>query len=417
MKTLKNIFKNKELRIKILITLSLLLIYKIGTILKLPTVGNISNTDTSSLIILMNYVSGSFLEKFSLFSLGITPYITASIVVQLLGMGVIPAFERWRNEGESGHKKTEKATYIAAIILALIEAIVLTNTFNSSYSALKNNSTLNFILTAGMLFMGSLLTLLIARIIDRKGIGNGASLIIFTGIVSRIFYDIYLTAKDMININQIYTIGLFILYILFFILIMGLIIFIDKSVRKIKIEYSKQSNEFSNNQSTIPIKVNIASVIPVIFTVSILSGFAFIGAFTKINIFNNIADYNSLLGYIVYIILILLFSVFYGKEVYNAKTISDNLRKSNAVIQGKLPGNDTERYLDKIINHMTIFGGISLIIIASIPILVTAITHSNYNLTLGGTSMMILSGVAIETMSEIKARIKTIKTKKQSLFD
>lgn len=140
MKTIKNIFKNKELRNKIFITILMLVIFKVGTTIKIPTVGKISDMSQSSLLVLMNYVSGSYLEKFTLFSLGITPYITASIVIQLLGMGVIPAFERWRKEGEKGQKKTEKATLIGACILSVIEAIVLTLVFKNSYNVIKDNS-------------------------------------------------------------------------------------------------------------------------------------------------------------------------------------------------------------------------------------------------------------------------------------
>lgn len=418
MKTIKGIIKNKELRTKILITISILMLYKIGTIIKIPTVGEISETiGQSSLLVLMNYVSGSYLGKFTLFSLGITPYITASIIIQLLGMGVVPAFERWKKEGEKGQKKTEKATFITSVVLSLIEAILLTLVFKNSYNLIKDNSILNTILTAMFLFGGSLLTLLMARVITRKGIGNGASLIIFTGIVSRLGMDIYWTARDLINPDKLWTIALFVLYILFFLLIMGLVIFIDKSVRKIKIEYAKQSNEYSNRQTTMPIKLFLGGVIPVIFTISIMTGFLYLGHFTNISFFSNIGSYENIGGYLVYIFLIMFFTIYYGKEVYNAKTISDNIKKSNAVIQGKLPGKDTEQYLESIITHMAIFGGIALIIIASIPILVSVISNTSLNLTLGGTSIMIVSGVAIETMNEIKAKITTIQSKKLSLFD
>lgn len=417
MKTIKNIFKNKELRNKIFITILMLVIFKVGTTIKIPTVGKISDMSQSSLLVLMNYVSGSYLEKFTLFSLGITPYITASIVIQLLGMGVVPAFERWRKEGEKGQKKTEKATLIGACILSVIEAIVLTLVFKNSYNVIKDNSVINTILTAVFLMGGSLLTLLLAKIIDKKGIGNGASLIIFTGIVSRIGYDIYWTATDIIKPDKLWTIGIFALYLLFFILIMGLIIFFDKSVRKIKIEYAKQSNEYSNKQSTMPIKLFLGGVIPVIFTVSIMTGFAYLGIYSKINFFSKLANYNTVIGYIFYISLILFFAIYYGKEMFNPKTIADNISKSNTVVQGKLPGADTEKFLDRVVTHMALFGGIALVLVASVPILVTLVTHANYNLTLGGTGMMIISGVAIETMSEIKAKITTIKTKKQSLFE
>ena len=413
---IKNIIKNKELRNKIILTFTILLIYKIGTTIKLPTVNNSVDAVSNSVLNLMNYVSGSFLEKFTMFSLGITPYITASIAVQLLGMGVIPALERWKKEGEKGTKKTEKLTFIVSVILALIESILLTLVFKGQYEALKDDSIITFILTASLLFMGSLITLLMARIITKKGIGNGASLIIFTGIISRLGYDIYWTGYNMITNNPI-TILYYVLYLLFFVLLIAGIVFIEKSVRKIKIEYSKQSATFMSSQSNIPLKVNLGGVIPIIFTVSILTGFAYLGYFLNNDILKNMANYNDILGYLIYISLIMLFSIYYGKELYNAKTISDNLNKSNAVIQGKLPGKETEKYLDKTITHMTIIGGICLIVIASIPVLISSFTNTTYNLTLGGTSIMIMAGVATETMSEIKAKIKTVKTKKQSLFD
>lgn len=418
MKTIKNIFKNKELRFKILLTLSLLIIFKIGTIVKIPTIGNISTMENNSILLLMNYISGSYLGKFTIFSLGITPYITASIAIQLLGMGVIPGLERWKNEGESGRKKTEKLTFIVSCFLALIESVLLTYVFQAQYKVLADSNLIGFVLTSGTLFIGSIIVLLIARIITRKGIGNGSSLIVFMGIVSRLGYDIYWTAKDIIKGSNLFpTISLFVIYLLFFILVIALVVFIDKSVRKIKIEYTKQSREFSNNQSSIPLKVNLSSVIPIIFTVSILTGFAYLGTFTNIKIFNIISDYQNIYGYLIYVFLIIFFAMYYTKELYNPKTISENTRKSNAVIQGKLPGIQTEKYLNEVITHMALFSGISLVIIASLPILISVITKTSFNLALGGTSVMILAGVAIETMSEIRAKVKTIKSEKLSLFD
>jgi preprotein translocase subunit SecY len=418
MKTIKNILKNKELRNKIFITIFVLMLYKIGTMIKLPTIGTISEQiSNASILTLMNYVSGSYLGKFTLFSLGITPYITASIIIQLLGMGVIPAFERWRKEGEKGQQKTKKATMIAAIVLSIIESIILTLVFKNTYNVIKDNSIINTILTAVFLIMGSLLTLFMSRIIDRKGIGNGASLIIFTGIVSRLGIDIYWTAYNIIDFKNLWSIGLFALYLLFFLIIMALVIFIDKSVRKIKIEYAKISNEYSNRQSTMPIKLFLGGVIPVIFTISIMTGFLYLGKFTNIKVFTELGNYQNIYGYLMYAFLIMFFTIYYGKEVFNAKIISDNIKKSNAVVQGKLPGKSTEEFINRIVTHMAIFGGIALVLIASIPILVSLISNTTFNLTLGGTSIMIVAGVAIETMSEIRAKITTIQSKKLSLFD
>lgn len=422
---MKAILKNKDLRIKILITLAMLVLFKIGTMITIPTV-NLSGVTSNNWLTMMNYLSGSYLGKFTLLSLGLSPYITASIVIQLLGMGVVKPFERWKEEGEAGKKKTDKATEVLAIFLSIIEAIILVWTFQNNYNVLKSSTTLSYVITAGILILGSILTIIMAKIITKKGIGNGSSLIIFAGIASRVGYDIYWTAKDIININSgvktaLLTIGAFALYMLFFLLIIGLIVFFDKSVKKIKIQYSTQSSEFAEKESTIPIKVNIAGVIPVIFTVSIMTGITFLGVFTKFDFLTKLGNYQNLMGIIFYIFLIMFFTKFYASEIFKAETIAKNIKKSNAVVVGKLPGNETEEYLKKIISDMSIVGGLALALIALIPIITSLITTNLFNLTLnltlGGTSMMIIAGVACETVEQIKAKLKTVKSTDKKLFD
>lgn len=411
----------KKLIVKILITLGILILYKIGTMIQIPTVYNIEIIGSNNFLVMMNYLSGSYLGQFTILSLGLSPFITASIVIQLLGMGVIKPLERWKEEGEAGKKKTDRVTVILASILAIAEAIVLVYSFDKSYGMLKDSSIWGYISTAGILILGSLITIGMAHLITKKGIGNGSSLIIFAGIASRIGYDIFLTGQEILDfsskITGLKTIGLFSLYILFFLAIIGLIIFLDKSVKKIKIQYSKESNEFAKKDSNIPIKVNLAGVIPVIFTVSIMTGITFIGNYTNLGIFSQLGNYSTVMGAIFYAVLILFFTRFYATEIFNAETIAKNIKKGNAVIEGVLPGEDTRTYVDGIIKDMSLIGGLGLCFIALIPIITTTLIPMDLNLTLGGTSMMILAGVATETIEELKAKLRTAKNTKLKLFD
>lgn len=423
MKTVKKIFSNKELRFKVLITILILSLFKIGTMIKIPTVGNLNNVSNASWLVAMNYLSGSYLGKFTFLSLGLSPYITASIVIQLLGMGVIPAFTRWKDEGEAGRRKQERATFIFAIIMSLLEAFVLVYTFDKSYKVLRNPGTVSYLITAACLFGGSVISMLMAKIIDKKGIGNGSSLIIFTGIASRIGYDMFFTGQQLLNFSNLKSsligLGLFGLYLLFFFAIIAFIVFIDKSVRNINIQYAKQSHEFTNRTSKIPVKVNLGGVIPVIFTASIMTGLSYLGIFLGKQFLADLGNYTTIKGLPIYVFLIMFFSIFYASEVFNAKTIAKNVKKSNAVVVGKMPGKDTEEYIDGIVKDVAIIGGVCLSIIAVLPIIVSMITPDtmSLNLSLGGTSMMILAGVATETAGQIKAKINTVKSTSLKLFD
>lgn len=420
-KKLKAIFTNKSLMIKILITLVILVLYKIGTMIAVPTVHNLSDADGNNFLVMMNYLSGSYLGQFTFLSLGLSPYITSSIVIQLLGMGVIKPFERWKEEGEAGRKKTDKATFILATILSIFEGFILVYSFDKNFDVLINNRLSTYLITVAMLVAGSLITMGMAHLITKKGIGNGSSLIIFAGIASRIGYDIYWTGSDILDFSSkmkgLKTMGLFGLYLLFFLVIVSLIIFLDKSVKRMKVEYSKESEEFIKANSSIPIKVNLAGVIPVIFTVSIMTGLAFLGAYSKFGIFTKLGNYSSVMGACFYAFLIIFFTRFYASEIFNAETIAKNIKKGNAVVEGVLPGEDTENYVKGVISDMSLIGGIGLCLIALIPIITSAILPHDYNLTLGGTSVMILAGVAIETIDQIKAKINTAKSTKLKLFD
>lgn len=423
---IKNIFQDKKLRNKILFTIMILFIYKIGTIITIPTINNLANAGNMGFIENMEYLTGSSITSFTIFALGLTPYITASIIVQLLAMDVIKPLSRWKEEGEAGKKKTDKCTIFLAIILAILESCYLVINFQNNYQILISDNKLMYFLTVLFLVGGACISIYLAHLITKKGIGNGTSLLIFAGIVSHLGYDIIKTATQIIDFSVndkigFASIGLFIIYILFFISIIGLIVFFDKSIKKIKIQYSKENELMEKKESYIPIKVTLAGVIPIIFTVSIITGISFIGALLHNEFLLKISNDSTPFGIICYLFLIVFFTLFYSTEMFNAKKVSKNLQKGNVVVLGQLPGEETEKYLNKTIKSMAIVGSIVLCFIALLPMIASTIASNVYqnslNLTLGGTSIMIIAGVACETIEQINAKLQTIKSSKRKLFE
>jgi preprotein translocase subunit SecY len=438
METIKKIFKNKEVLKKIGFTLFAFLVFKILTYVTMPLIDASSLSslfDNSGFLGIVNSISGDALRNYSIVALGISPYITASIIVQLLQMDIIPVIKEWSEEGEVGRQKISRLTRYLAIALAFIQALAMTFAFHNSQTelfqpfvsdwAVMNGRNLWFliyfyiavVLTAGTAFM-----IWLADQITLRGIGNGSSMLIVAGIVISFpgtiasLVQYYISdpggaLADGVYANQGAFSGyaLFGVSILMFIVVLVGITYMQVAVRKIPIQYANRpgSAKFQGkSESNIPIKLNTASVIPVIFASIILSLPNTIFSYINVgegagNWLNQIFSYNQPIGFVLYVILIFVFTFFYSFILVKPEQIAENLHKQNAYIPGVRPGTETESYITKTLFRVTVIGALYLVIVASLPI-VTSIVLGHSYAQIGGTSLLIIVGVALETAKQIE---------------
>ena len=433
-KTIKNALKTPEIRKRILYTLLLILIFRFGCYITVPGVDsvaleNIKSSATNSISGLIDIISGGAFSKLSVFAMTITPYITASIVIQLLGM-VIPSLEKLIKEGgEEGKEKINKYTKMLTLILALVEALGLYLTYSNTY---KNYGVfVNPGFGTGALFVLSLVAgtaflMWLGEQITSKGIGNGISLIIFIGIISSLptavttIYRLIYTTEVGISTAGIITAIAIIIGAL--ILVAG-VVFVQEAERRVPVQYAKKvvGRKMYGGQNThIPLKLAMAGVMPVIFASSLLTFPAMI-----IPMFNNdIATSTGFwagvykfsmstssaqfgMGYtianaIIYLILIIAFTYFYTYATFNPAEVSNNIKKNGGFIPGIRAGKPTAEYLSSIMKKLTLFGGMFLSLIAILPML---LSFTKLNITFGGTSILIVVGVALETVQQLESRL------------
>lgn len=437
METLKKIFKNKEILKKIGFTLLAFLVFKLLTYVTMPLIDASSLSslfDNSGFLGIVNSISGDALRNYSIVALGISPYITASIIVQLLQMDIIPALKEWGEEGEVGRQKISRLTRYLAIALAFIQALAMTFAFHNSQDQLFLGSVTSWvgpnqglwflvyfyiavILTAGTAFM-----IWLADQITLKGIGNGSSMLIvagiiisFPGTIASLMQYYIADPNNALGTNVFASQGSFAGYVLFgvsilmFIVVLVGITYMQVAVRKIPIQYANRpgSAKFKGkSESNIPIKLNTASVIPVIFASIILSLPSTIFQYINIgggasNWINQIFSYNQPIGFVLYILLIFIFTFFYSFILVKPEQIAENLNKQNAYIPGVRPGFETESYITKVLFRVTVIGAFYLVVIASLPIITSMVLGHTYA-QIGGTSLLIIVGVALETAKQIE---------------
>lgn len=434
MKKLVAIFRNKDIRDRILFTLGIVLIFRIGASISVPGV-TISNEamDTNNVLALMNLMGGGALQNFSLFALGVSPYITSSIIIQLLSMDVLPVFTELSKQGQTGRKKIEMATRYLTLVLGAVQAYGITVTMQNSESITLNDTSIwGYIKICIFLIAGSMLVMWMADQITTKGIGNGVSMIIFIGIIASLPNQIYSalsyffgselqTGDEALIIRGAVKV---LIYIIAYLVIVLFVAFVEKSIRKIPVQHSNKGGALNakvNNTSFLPIKINSAGVIPVIFASSLMMAPAVIVGFcvseTNATIDNILKVFtNSALtempwfndqvwympwGLIIYIILTFAFSFFYSNLTINPERLAEDFQKSGSYIPGIRPGNETERYIQKVLNRVTFIGATALTLIAALPVVLTLCNVVPQSLALGGTGMIIVVGVALETMSQI----------------
>lgn len=419
MSTFRKFFKVKDLRKKILFTLFMVFLFRVGSIIPTPGV----KVDVikqfvgdNAFFSMFDLFSGGGMSSFAIFALGISPYITASIILQLLSVGFENLKELYES-GEVGKKKQKKHTKLLALVLAIIQASAISLGFISQLDMLVSDNPWFILVPIFTLTLGAFIVMYLADLIDEKGIGNGVSIMIFVSIMSRGPQTI-LQLINSLKLNQIQWYVL-ILMLTGGALLLMLTVFVQESVRKIPIQYAKKvsgSKMLSNNSSHLPLKLNQGGVMPVIFASTILSVpqiFSILNIEGLTNFINTWLNPNTPQGTVIYLslqaILIFAFTYFTLITMFNIEEICDNIKKQGGFIPGIRPGKPMIDYVSKIANRLNFIGALFLIFIATLPVLVGAFT--SIPMALGGTGLLIVVSVALETYRKMETEV-TMKTYK-----
>jgi preprotein translocase subunit SecY len=409
-KNLKLIFspKNKDIRKRISFTLIGLLIFALGTTIPVPgTEGAISSL---GLWELYNAIGGGALKNFSIFALGVMPYISASIITGILQMDIVPYFTELKESGEQGRQKINQINRYLGIAIAFVQGFAMAFTF------IKGASTIQYFEIAIILTGGTALLLWLGDQITQKGIGNGISLIIMAGIIStvpKMFIDTFSTLVTSRTGSLFIGIVGFSLFVLLYLLIVVGVVFEECSERRIPIQYSNRTTaSYGGKQNYIPFKINSAGVMPVIFASVLLSIPTFIagilGSDSGFSLFvSKYIDYSTPVGFVLYMILIFVFGYFYTNMQINPKELAKNLNRNGGYIPGIRPGVETENYIKKILNRITFLGSTFIAIIAGLPIVFSSFISTGLpaSVRIGGTGVLIVVGVAIETCRQLESSL------------
>jgi preprotein translocase subunit SecY len=409
----------RDIRNKIIFTLLMLIVFRIGTFIPVPNVDAqvLQATDQFSLIGFLNTFGGGALANFSILAMGIMPYITASIIVQLLQMDVVPKFTEWAKQGEVGRRKLAQFTRYFTIVLAFIQAMAMSYGFNRMYdgSLIKADGISTYVVIAIVLTGGTAFLLWLSEQITAKGVGNGISIIIFAGIVAAIpgaANQIYAQQLDGAGDDLFIRIGIMALLVLAIIAVTVGVIYVQQALRKIPIQYAKRvagRGATGGQQTHLPLKVNAAGVIPVIFAVAFIitpqTLSTFFGQNNVTDFIQNTFDYSRPVGMLIYVALIIAFTYFYAFIQVNPENVADNLKKQGAYIPGIRPGKNTQDYLTTVLYRLTFVGAIFLALVAIMPILFINFAGLPASAQIGGTSLLIVVGVALETMKQLEAQL------------
>lgn len=416
LRSILDAFKVPELRKKILFTLAILALYRFGAYVPVPGIPfhefASAFQDTGVAMTMLDLFTGGALSNFSVFSLGIMPYITASIIMQLM-QGVIPAVGRWAREGDTGRRKITQVTRYLTLGLGLINAIGYLLLFKSPAYGVQFSTEVPELLTDAIivftLVAGTAFIMWMGELITQRGIGNGMSLIIFVSIVSRVPSAIFSSVNLTSDLGTGIALTLVILAVV--LVCIPLIIFVERAQRRIPVNYAKrvQGRKMMGGQSTyIPLKVNAAGVIPIIFASCIIYFPAQLAAIFNVGWLTAFADWCSTgwLNWLLTVLLIVFFAYFYTSMVFNPEETADNIRKQGGFIPGVRPGTATVQYIKNVINRVTLPGGIFIALIAVVPTIIFFFTGNQLIQAFGGTSILIMIGVALDTMSKIESQLK-----------
>ncbi|MGY4104538.1 preprotein translocase subunit SecY [Ignavigranum ruoffiae] len=415
---IKNAFTTRDIRRRILFTLFIFAVFRLGVHIPVPGVNAeaLKTIADSGILGLLNTFGGGALKRFSLFAMGVSPYITASIIMQLLQMDLVPKFTEWSKQGEVGRRKLNQASTYLAIIMGFFQSLGLAYGFNqlSGLGLIANPTATTFVTIALVLTAGTMLLVWMGEQITRNGIGNGVSMIIFAGIVSEVPKDIYQYVQtSLVGAGDKFTQNLLILLGILLILVLAIImvVLVERAQRRIPIHHSKRASG-AKYMAHLPLKINSAGVIPVIFASSFITTpqqiFSFMDMSNKHWIIREIVkvfDLRHPYGAIFYTLLLIAFTYFYALIQVNPEKVAENLQKQSGYIPSVRPGNDTESYLTTILNRLSGVGAIYLVIIAVAPIVVGFFIDVPMTLSLSGTSLLIVVGVAIETAKQVEGRM------------
>ncbi|HIT23811.1 MAG TPA: preprotein translocase subunit SecY [Candidatus Faecimonas intestinavium] len=412
-KTMKQLFTstNKDLRHRIYFTLGALMIFILGISIRVP--GTQDLTSNLGFLELINTLGGGALQNFSIFALGVMPYITASIIMQLLQMDIIPYFAELRKQGATGRQKLNQITRYLGIAFAFIEGYAFAFAFIG-----RTGDVLEYLYIATVLTAGTAFLLWLGDQITQKGIGNGTSLIIMAGIIAtlpQMFIDAFTGLVAFDGTAQVITLGVikFILFVIvYFAIVIGMI-FVQESERRIPIQYANKSTSAygKSAQSFMPIKINTAGVIPVIFASSLLAIPGILAQVIKNETFTLVVQkyltYTTPVGFLIYVVFIFFFAYFYTFIQVKPEEFAKNLQENGGYVPGIRPGEDTKKHVSKILSRLTILGATFLIVIAGLPILFSKLTSLPTSVSIGGTGLLIVVGVALETYKQLEGSILT----------
>ncbi|MDD3048905.1 MAG: preprotein translocase subunit SecY [Bacilli bacterium] len=408
---IKQIFspKNKDIRNKLLFTLGILAIFIIGSTIQVPKTSSI--TENLGFLELLNSMGGGALKRFSIFALGVMPYISATIITQILQMDIIPYFSELAKEGNAGRRKINKINRYIGIVFAFVQGYVFATAFLPAGSGVFEFLRVSLILTAGTAFL-----LWLGDQITQKGIGNGISIIIMAGILTTTPTMFVTAFNEMVKLSSTQSafIGIvtFILFVLVYLGIIIGIIFIQQAERRIPIQYSNRTtSSYGSKQTYMPIKLNSAGVIPVILASSVIAIPASIAQFLKNEKFTLFVEkylnYTSVTGCTLYMVFIILFAYVYTFFQINPNELSGNLQKQGGYIPGIRPGNETSTYIKQVLSRLTVVGALFLIVIAGLPIIFSNLSNLSSSITIGGTGLLIVVGVLLDTYNQLGSQLLT----------
>ncbi|MBP2079001.1 preprotein translocase subunit SecY [Oceanobacillus polygoni] len=418
-RTISNFMRVADIRRKIIFTLLMLIVFRLGTFIPVPFTDRaaIDFMNQQNVFGFLNTFGGGALQNFSIFAMGIMPYITASIIMQLLQMDVVPKFTEWKKQGEMGRKKIAQVTRYGTIVLAFIQAIAMSVGFNAMAGGLLivDPNFTKFFVIAITLTGGTAFLMWVGEQITANGVGNGISILIFAGIVAavpngvgQLFSQYFVNPGDELFINII----IVLIIALVVVAVTVGVIFVNQALRKIPIQYAKKLVNRSpvGGQSThLPIKVNASGVIPVIFAIAFMMAPTTIAGFFEGNQVAStimyLFDYTQPVGMVVYVALIIAFTYFYTFVQVNPEQMAENLQKQGGYIPGIRPGQNTETYLTRVLYRLTFVGAIFLAAVSVLPILLGSLANLPTAVQIGGTSLLIVVGVALQTMKQLESQL------------
>ncbi|WP_313449812.1 preprotein translocase subunit SecY [Streptococcus parasuis] len=418
LKLLKDAVKVRLVRNKILFTIFILFVFRVGTHITVPGINAKSLEALSNVPFLnmLSLVSGNAMRNFSVFALGVSPYITASIIVQLLQMDILPKFVEWGKQGEVGRRKLNQATRYISLGLAFVQSIGITAGFNALSGVQLTNMPLNwqtYLLIGSILTTGSVIVTWLGEQITEKGYGNGTSMIIFAGIISSLpgtFHEIYIDRFVNIESSRLGESAIFVaILVVLILLVVYFTTFVQQAEYKLPIQYTKRA-QGAPSSSYLPLKLNPAGVIPVIFAGSITAvPTSLIQYFASQNqsagwllTVQEYFDYSSVKGMLVYAGLIIVFTFFYTFVQVNPEKTAESLQKSAAYIHGVRPGNGTEQYLSKLLTRLATVGALFLSFVALLPIIAQNLFGLSSNIAFLGTSLIIVISTSIEGIKQLE---------------